>query len=135
MSDSVSGNFARGAIMEAKAAATIFKGYEWLAEITPFFKAVDFYDKINLIAVSYKTVNGLAENTKFANLYNNLKDLMLIKQVGKTAKYGDDRIVKGVQMYLQVTPGYKNAAFDAFVIEARKELGEANVIISSKHPE
>jgi RHS repeat-associated protein len=130
------GNFARGAILEAKAAMTIFKdGYEWLANISPFFRTIDFYEKIKLIGVSYKTVNALAQDTKFANLYENVARLKEMLSYGKTAQFGEERIINGVQLYLQTPAGYKNEAFDAFLKWAKDELGESNVILNSKLPE
>ena len=101
------GNFARGAVLEAKAAAGyVAKGYEWLAEsASPFFKTIDFYNAAEKTAVSLKTVNAEA-NFSFSNILKNIDDLSDMKRVGSTAQYGVERQVKNVELHIATPAGY-----------------------------
>lgn len=120
---------ARGLILEAKMADHyIAQGFTWLAEITPFFKKIDFYHMKSAIAVSFKTVNA-EKNFTFDAIYKNIDELAKLKQGRWTVIDGVEREIKQVELHIAVPKGYDMKNLENVRKAAERKLGKANVYI------
>jgi hypothetical protein len=116
-------NFVRGSLLEVKMATTyIAKGFEWLAETaSPFFKAIDFYNDATKTAISLKTVNATS-NFEFKNILQNIDQLKQLKQIGKSAYNGVERVIQNVELHIGVPKGYDISVLNDVKKQGGKEV-------------
>jgi RHS repeat-associated protein len=121
-------NLARGILIEAKLASKyIDNGMQWMAEVSPFFRGFDFYDKAKGLAVSLKSVNA-TKNFDFKNIMKNIDDLHAMK--GKsTAQYGSEYMVRDVQLDIAIPKGYDRSLLNEVKNYGEQKLGKGKVNI------
>ncbi len=102
----------RGVALE-KYLATWGYGPDFLhtAEISPYFKAIDFYDRSKALGISLKTVNA-KYNFSFDNIKKNIRDLAEAKGIGAISSHGGELPIKEVRLDIIVPKGYDVKVLD-----------------------
>lgn len=124
----IENNFVRGALMEAKLAGKyVSQSLEWMAELSPFFKTFDFYDRAKGLAISLKSVNA-KENFTFKNITENIDELAKLKGQSR-AHSGQEFKVKDVRLDIAVPKGYDQSVLNTIKAYADEKLGKGKINI------